>query len=295
MIEELEIDGYRLLHGFKADLKALNVVVGAKATGKSSLIDCLRLISYCCRLPISAAFDQFDHPTYLLSADSEADKVRWKVSFRGRSRDFVYEATFKPDRQGRVEIKHEMLRYRDADNGHDSPLKLLEATPLHEMVFDRAKRELVPFDDGGEADGSVNMPPVAELKDQAGSVASQEPMQEVSSLLSQMQQFPNRSLASALKHDLEMLLLATGAQLREILGGSQIGKGTPAPENQNQATPPKKLVKQLFLSKTKRSYRETVDAPAILRRACLRDIASQCPKFKEMLDWVGEKTGALAY
>ncbi len=192
MIDEIEIDGYRLLHGFKADLKPLNVVVGANATGKSSLIDCLQLISYCCRLPISAAFGQFDHPMYLLSADNEADEMCWRVGFRGRSRDFVYEAAFKPDRQGRIEIKHEMLRYRDAENGHDAPLKLLEATPLHKMVLDRAKREMVPFDDSGEADGSVNIPPATEVRDQAGSIAPQEPMREVSSLLSQMQQFPNR-------------------------------------------------------------------------------------------------------
>ncbi len=60
MIEKIEIDGYRLLHGFKADLKPLNVVVGANATGKSSLIDWLQLMSYCCRVPISSAFGQFD-------------------------------------------------------------------------------------------------------------------------------------------------------------------------------------------------------------------------------------------
>jgi len=192
VIEKIEIDGYRLLHGFEADLKALNVVVGANATGKSSLIDWLQLMSYCCRLPISSAFGQFDHPMYLLSADSNVGEMRWKIGFRGDLRDFVYEAAFKPDWQGRIEVKHEMLRYRDADDGHDVPLKLLEASPLHKMVFDKAKRELVPFDDGGESDGSVNTPPSTELKDQAGSFASQESMPEVSSLLSQMQQFPNR-------------------------------------------------------------------------------------------------------
>jgi len=104
-----------------------------------------------------------------------------------------------------------------------------------------------------------------------------------------------RFFASALKHDLEMLLLAAQPQLRERLGDNQIDSWGRPPENQNQDTPPKKLVEQLFLSKTKNSYRETVDAPAILRQASLREIASQCPKFKEMLDWVGTRTGVSAY
>ncbi len=86
MIEEIEIDGYRLLHGFKADLKALNVIVGANATGKSSLIDCLQLISYCCRLPISAAFGQFDHPAEVKALMQhlglkEIDKSKCPVDF----------------------------------------------------------------------------------------------------------------------------------------------------------------------------------------------------------------------
>ena len=113
----------------------------------------------------------------------------------------------------------------------------------------------------------------------------------------------DRFFASALKHDLEMLLLAADQQLkaRLLLGSRQLGSLTGQPEDQNQDRPPKIVVSELFQRELKQGYRETKDAPAILRKAKLREVvlddkgATRCPKFKEMLDWVGEKTGVPAY
>ncbi|HVP10761.1 MAG TPA: DUF4276 family protein [Phycisphaerae bacterium] len=114
-----------------------------------------------------------------------------------------------------------------------------------------------------------------------------------------------RFFPTALKHDLEMLLLAAGEELRAFLGTRDRLGGWRIPvEDQNQTRPPKRIVEELFLTKSakKRAYRDTKDAQAVLRR--VRDIRSlihiqnnqvNCPVFKEMLDWVGEKTGVSAY
>jgi hypothetical protein len=109
---------------------------------------------------------------------------------------------------------------------------------------------------------------------------------------------------SALKHDLEMLLLAAWRRLGEQLHRNL----NPAShcrrpvEDQNQERPPKRIVEELYLTHTGRAYRDTADAPAVLRRvATLLEILQldtgqdQCPVFKAMLDWIGGCTGVSAY
>lgn len=115
-----------------------------------------------------------------------------------------------------------------------------------------------------------------------------------------------RFQGSALKHDLEMLLLASKAQLRKILNTSdRLGNWTNPVENQNNDRPPKLVVKELFRTKSqgRKNYRETIHAPQILRPVS-SDIGSllhdrngvvQCPEFKRMLDWMGTKTGVPVY
>ena len=198
MIEEIEIDGFRLLKGFKADLKPLNVVIGANATGKSSLIECLQLISYCCSFPLDKSFSPFGHPGYLLTADNQTSELRWRLSFHPldssnrasalpESNPLVYEAVLKPDQQGRIHMNYEVLRYRDPTSGHEAPLKFLEATLQRKQVFDKAIGELTPFDEeeegedlGGGGSGLANSV-------QEESRFSQESMRDTHSLLSQMQ------------------------------------------------------------------------------------------------------------
>jgi len=114
-----------------------------------------------------------------------------------------------------------------------------------------------------------------------------------------------RFLPSALKHDLEMLLLSARRELRSYLGTpDQLGNWRNPVEDQNQQHPPKRVVEELFRtkSKAKHSYRDTKDASAILRKVTdmkgiLYDTSDQikCPVFKALLDWIGEKTGIPAY
>lgn len=115
----------------------------------------------------------------------------------------------------------------------------------------------------------------------------------------------DRFRPSVLKHDMEMLLLAAKEQLRKVLGTREhLGKWKIPVEEQDQQNPPKRIVEELFRTKSqkKRSYRETIHAPAVLSAVTdlrqliyLENGSLNCPVFKAMLDWVGENTGVTAY
>lgn len=109
-----------------------------------------------------------------------------------------------------------------------------------------------------------------------------------------------RFYPSALKHDLEMLLLAARNQLRAHLDTSDsLSERWRHPvEEQNQNRPPKRIVEELYREKRKRAYRDTTDAPAVLGKVTnLEDILYseskqlECPVFKDLLDWMAGKTG----
>ena len=106
-----------------------------------------------------------------------------------------------------------------------------------------------------------------------------------------------RFYASALKHDLEVLLLAATSQLQSRLKMRSKPSGWRLPpEDQNQNKPPKRIVEELFSKYRKgKSYNDVADGPAILRNADLREVAEQCPAFRDMIDWIGEKTGVRGY
>ena len=119
-----------------------------------------------------------------------------------------------------------------------------------------------------------------------------------------LDQYIDRFYPSTLKHDLEMLLLASVACLREYLRtGDRLSHGWIRPaENQNQITPPKRIVEDLFLKYLRRAYKDTTDAPGILKR--IKDIhdlihnqdgSINCPVFNEMLSWISIRTGVPAY
>lgn len=100
-----------------------------------------------------------------------------------------------------------------------------------------------------------------------------------------------------------MLLLASREQLRTTLGtNDRLGKWVHPVENQDQQSPPKRIVEELFRVHKKQRYCDTVHAAIVLRK--VEDIGDilknesgqlQCPVFKEMIDWIGQKTGVTAY
>ena len=113
----------------------------------------------------------------------------------------------------------------------------------------------------------------------------------------------SRFFPSALKHDLEVLLLAAVDELRQALGTEETLGGWRHPvEDQNQQKPPKYVVEELFRTKKGRSYRDTMHAKVVLEK--VTDIKKllfsnsgqlECPVFKETMDWIGERTGVAAY
>jgi hypothetical protein len=112
-----------------------------------------------------------------------------------------------------------------------------------------------------------------------------------------------RFCASAMKHDMEMLLLAATEALRSHLGTQDRLQNWQQPvEEQNQNHPPKRVVEDLYRTRRKHAYRDTTDAPAVLGRVTdLREIVYaadstiQCPVFKAMMDWVGQRTSVPPY
>ncbi|WP_257463019.1 AAA family ATPase [Archangium lipolyticum] len=53
----LRVDGYRALEGFEARFGALTVLTGAQGSGKSSLLDCLALLSFAAEHPLPSGLE----------------------------------------------------------------------------------------------------------------------------------------------------------------------------------------------------------------------------------------------
>lgn len=103
-----------------------------------------------------------------------------------------------------------------------------------------------------------------------------------------------RFYPSALKHDLEVLLLAATSQLQSRLKMRNRPRGwRHPPEDQNQNKPPRKIIEELFQKNLKRSYRAITDSTAILENADLQEVAGQCPAFRAVINWIGAKTDVL--
>jgi hypothetical protein len=118
-----------------------------------------------------------------------------------------------------------------------------------------------------------------------------------------LQENISRFFPSALKHDLEALLLAAENELQKVLGTKdKLGKWCHPVEEQNQTKPPKRIVEELFRKHLSRRYRDTIHAKAVMEK--VTDIKNilfsgsgllECPVFKQTLDWIAEKTGVPAY
>ena len=95
MIKTIEIDGYRLLNGFKADLDPLTVVIGANSTGKSSLIECLKMISHSSEYLLKDVLGWNGGMDSILSAYDETKKLHWKLTFEMPKGELYKEKRFK--------------------------------------------------------------------------------------------------------------------------------------------------------------------------------------------------------
>lgn len=159
MITRIKFKGYRLLSDFEADLKQLNVVIGANASGKSSLIDCLRLVRECSEFPINTALGWHGGPASVLTAERANDRLSWEIDFQkpigaywkdvplNQNNPLSYEVNLKSDiKSGLMHSQKEVLRNLLPAPGYQRPLIHLDATPYKRQIFDRTQHKLIPFD-----------------------------------------------------------------------------------------------------------------------------------------------------
>lgn len=80
MIERIAVKGYRLFRDFETDLQpGINVLIGANATGKSTLVELLRIAQSCCLGPLPVGIEpkpiagQVFHP-------KAGGTMRWQVT-----------------------------------------------------------------------------------------------------------------------------------------------------------------------------------------------------------------------
>ncbi len=162
MIQRLRLDGYRLLDGFEADLGRLTVVIGANATGKSSLIESLSVISSSVDWPVSDVVGVLGGVGSIATAARRCDEIGWQLTF-DKPKDHwlwsgmpvaddtrcLYEVRLGRDPQGRVTPEYESLRYSNPRPGTND--SILEVSRKRARVLNPKTGQLMPFD---EPDGS---------------------------------------------------------------------------------------------------------------------------------------------
>jgi len=160
MITKIEVEGYRLLNEFSAELGELTVVIGANAVGKSTLLDCLQCISQCVEHPLNTVLGWHWGIASLSNVKQNKEKrLCWKITFKKpqhgfwalapmeQDRAMVYEAALNTDIQAQATPQYEALRDSEPRAGHTEPFKYLEATAYRRQIYDRRTHRLEPFDE----------------------------------------------------------------------------------------------------------------------------------------------------
>lgn len=209
MITKIEVQGYRLLNGFKADLRPLTVVIGANAVGKSALLDCLQLIAQCADSPLNTAIGSHWGMSSLLNASTGENRLGWKITFEKPRNSFwsrlpldddqklYYEVSLQGDVQGQAQAQYEILRKPEPASGYSEAFKYLEATPYRRQIYSRGQHNLVPFD---EALPQTNQVRETAVQNSSG-INPPVPTQEPALMLSQIRffnEFPIPSSARVL-------------------------------------------------------------------------------------------------
>ncbi len=203
MITRVQVNGYRLLDGFDADLGRLTVVIGANASGKSTLIDFLQLSADCLHFPLQEAVDDHGGVLSFSSASNSDMKFYWAielhepgaVSTTPRTRLLTYEVNMQGRPTGQVVPVYEVLRTSEPlDKQYDTPFKYMEADQSRTMVYDFREHGLVPLEEVIRG-GSRSQPPLPglEVEPEEGTEASGG-VEEESSLQLRQMRFPGHKV-----------------------------------------------------------------------------------------------------
>ena len=161
MITKVEVEGYRLLHEFEADLGELTVAIGANATGKSTLQDFLRFVCQAAERPINAPMKERGGFPTVLSAGVDVQRIGWRITFTKPARNPIWAwLPIDPDKEVVHEAlmsggppyyaalpEYEALRYAQPHGEHPSPFKFLEYRDGVSRVYDFETRRLVDLNE----------------------------------------------------------------------------------------------------------------------------------------------------
>jgi len=160
VLRTIEIKGYRLLDNFRADLGCLTVVIGANATGKSTLQDFLGMLSASMQRPLNTVLAERGGIGSVLTANGQTKHLSWRVTFRKPASHPVWGHVFPFDQQVLVDYAavisgefplygaapvFESLRAIWENQAPQGSVPLLESQKGISRVYDNVVDSLVEF------------------------------------------------------------------------------------------------------------------------------------------------------
>jgi len=108
MITQIEIDGFKTFLDFKVELAPFQILVGSNASGKSNLLDALRLLSCLARVDMRSAFQDLrgspDEQFTLFPDGHRSDSICFAV-------ELLVDRNVQDELGQKAELKHTRLRY----------------------------------------------------------------------------------------------------------------------------------------------------------------------------------------
>jgi len=161
MLTEVRLSGYRIFHDFHADFRALNVVIGANSTGKSTLLDFFQFMSQAMVFDLPLAIRHRGGPALVANARFPDEPLTWELRLEfGDSYALYPRETLEPGARARYHavlnlryfmpeelVQSETVWWSDPASaffGEEKPL--LERRGRRAWVYDDQRAEPVPLD-----------------------------------------------------------------------------------------------------------------------------------------------------
>jgi predicted ATPase len=157
MLNKLRVKGYRLLDDFTADFGALTVVIGANATGKSTLLDCLRFIGQITTFELGETASWHGGLHSMFTAHRQTDEIGLRVEFDNQmketpwdslppNRTLAYEVRLGQTPSGQPQPKQETLRFLNSSASDPGEGRILETAANQSLILNKDGTQLLPFD-----------------------------------------------------------------------------------------------------------------------------------------------------
>lgn len=143
LLTRIEIDGYRPFRGFVAEPGDLTVIIGANATGKSSLFDFLRFVSRAVQDPLPPEIDERSAGRMIFHAGAP-ERITFSLTLDlGQRFPLRYEAEILGP-VGAPKVSRECLATtRPLQEGEKKPFIFLDFTAGRGVVRDQREKKLV--------------------------------------------------------------------------------------------------------------------------------------------------------